>query len=67
MRTAVGVTGATLRGMRNKKEGVVRYSVDLGNKKQKNSGHGGAHAQAVGKQLTGTGLSRVGTGWMRMC
>ena len=39
----------TLRGMKNKEEGVVRYSVDLGDKKQKNGGHGGADAQAVGK------------------
>lgn len=43
----------TLRGMKNKEEGVVRYSVDLGDKKQKNGGHRGAHAQAVGKHWQG--------------
>lgn len=53
MRTVVGVSGATLRGMKNKEEGVVRYSVDLGDKKQKNGGHRGAHVQAVGKHRQG--------------
>lgn len=51
MRTVVAVSGVTLRGMKNKEEGVVRYSVDLGDKKQKKKkgGHGGAHVQAIRK------------------
>ena len=42
------------RGMKNKEEGVVRYSVDLfDKKKKKNFVHRGANVTAVGKHRQG--------------
>lgn len=51
----------------NKEEGVVRYSIDLGDKSQKKRWSRRCTCAGRRETLTGTDPGRAGAGWMRMC